>query len=88
LQEDKIAMEMAGATAHEINQPLTSLLLSIDMLKTSKIPQVREKSLERIEESAKRIENIIKHISKITRYETRDYAGKHAIIKIEKDDSS
>jgi|GEM_PF-4491073 len=80
-EKDKIAMELAGATAHEINQPLTSLLLSVEMLKEKNMNESGN-LLEKVEKSADRIANIVKKLSDITRYSTRDYAGQHKILDI------
>jgi signal transduction histidine kinase len=85
LQENKIAMEVAGTTAHEINQPLTTLILSLDLLKNSSNPQVMERCIERINVSAERIEQIVKKLSKITKYETRTYAKIHTILNLKSD---
>jgi PAS domain S-box-containing protein len=88
LYENKIAMEVAGTTAHEINQPLTTLILSIDLLKNSKNPQVIDKCIDRINISANRIEHIVKKLSEITRYETRTYAKRPTILDLNSDNEN
>ncbi len=85
LQENKIAMEVAGTTAHEINQPLTTLILSLDLLKNSSNPQMIDRCIERINVSAERIEQIVKKLSKITKYETITYAKRHTILDLKPD---
>jgi PAS domain S-box-containing protein len=78
-------MEMAGATAHELNQPLTTILGATEMImrKTDeKDPQFRQLSL--IAKEAKRLASMIRKIRKVIQYETKPYLEDVKIIDLDK----
>lgn len=80
----KVLIQMAGATAHELNQPLMTLLGYIDLMKIYK--DDTEKSIEhidKIKESGLKIADIVKKIQNIRNYKTKPYVGEISIIKIE-----
>lgn len=59
----KLMLQMAGTSASEINQPLMSLLGSIELLRlVQDQPAKLEEHLQRIEASAQRITDIVKRI--------------------------
>jgi PAS domain S-box-containing protein len=77
--------ELAGAMAHELNQPLTSIYGCGELL----LRRLSEdKSYQRyvkiILDEATRMSDIIKKIGKITKYETQTYMGKARIIDLDK----
>jgi CheY-like chemotaxis protein len=85
-QEKKIAiMELAGAAAHELNQPLTVINCQIKLLEESleeqQIPSGRE--IEIINESVQRMTEIIRKIGNITKYKTKDYLLGEKIIDLD-----
>jgi PAS domain S-box-containing protein len=87
IEKEKLSalMELAGATAHELNQPLTTILGAAEMImrKTKeKDPQFRQLSL--IAKETKRLASMIKKIRKVIRYETKPYLGEVKIIDLEK----
>src|SRR5207244_3955848 len=69
--------ELAGAAAHELNQPLTSVLGFSELLfrRTPEDAKGREE-LAAILREAERMAQIVRKIGKITRYETTPYVGK------------
>jgi two-component system cell cycle response regulator len=76
-----ILLEMAGAAAHELNQPLMGLLGYIDMMRLhSENPDKLNAYFEKIEETGLRISDIIKKMQTIRHYETKDYINNSAII--------
>jgi len=85
-EKNQALVEMAGATAHELNQPLTIILATIEILKKNKHESLKdiEKELELIYRSSERMAMIIKKISKITHYETKPYVSGANIIDIER----
>jgi PAS domain S-box-containing protein len=91
LQTEKaaVAAQLAGAAAHELNQPLTSVLGYADMLR-AKVPA--ESPLRRpvdiIVREGERMADIIKKISRITKYETKSYGGNTLIMDLEKSTSA
>jgi len=66
-----LVSELAGAAAHELNQPLTSVLGFSELLfrRTRENEKGREE-LAAILREAERMAGIVKKIGKITRYET------------------
>lgn len=77
--------QLAGATAHELNQPLTAVLGYAELLarKLSSEPALKQ-AAEVIAGEAERMANIVKRIGRITRYETMTYVGGSQILDIEK----
>lgn len=81
-------LEMAGAAAHEFNQPLQILMGQVDLLSLGVHDQVRtSQKLEIIEAELERLARIISKIQGITRYETQDYAGTGRIVDIHRSGS-
>ena len=80
--KNQVAVELAGATAHDLNQPLTTLNIAVDLLKAKVKDEEIKKLLEKLENSAIRISKIVKKLSKITKYETKQYYGNGRIISL------
>jgi signal transduction histidine kinase len=84
-EKQAVIAELAGAAAHELNQPLTSVLLSIELLqKRMKQDDPHWRSLSTIYREAARMAEIVKKIGKITRYETKAYVGSSSILDLDK----
>jgi signal transduction histidine kinase len=79
-------MEVAGAAAHELNQPLTVLLTSIAMLKRilSKTDNSPHKLLDAMENELDRMTKIIQKLSSLTDYTTKDYVGQSKIVDLDR----
>ncbi len=68
----KVLLQMAGATAHELNQPLTSLLGLTELLRTDEDePDKMAEHVERITEAGKQIDVALKKIHTIHRIDHR-----------------
>jgi PAS domain S-box-containing protein len=80
LEKDRVAIELAGATAHELNQPLTALMLASDMIKIKK--KMDDNLIYKIGSATERLAKIVKKLSKITKYETKGYIGKSKIVNL------
>jgi DNA-binding response OmpR family regulator len=81
----KGVVEMAGATAHELNQPLAAILMTSQLLMTKlKEDHPNYKQLQRIERQTQRMAESIKKITFITRYEVKEYVEGIKIVDIEK----
>jgi PAS domain S-box-containing protein len=85
-QERQAAIaELAGAAAHELNQPLTSVMNYATLLK-----RVLEKdtsaynAADVIETESARMADIVRKIGKITKYETKSYVGTQKILDLDK----
>jgi signal transduction histidine kinase len=77
--------ELAGAAAHELNQPLTSVLGYAEMIlrRVDPASPVREAAAT-IRGEAERMAEIVKKIGTITRYETKPYVGGAKIIDLDR----
>ena len=80
----RVAAELAGMAAHELNQPLTSVLGYAEMLK-ARIPESDVKlhrPIETIFTQAERMAEIVRKIGRVTKYETKRYGGKTDMIDL------
>jgi PAS domain S-box-containing protein len=80
-----IVAELAGAAAHELNQPLTSVIGYAELLrrKLEDEPQLSSAAAVIIRES-ERMAEIVRKVGKITKYETKSYVGGAKILDLEK----
>jgi len=80
-----LVSELAGAAAHELNQPLTSVLGFSELLfrRTKEHDKGRDE-LAAILREAERMAGIVKKIGKITRYETTTYVGNTRIVDLDR----
>ncbi|MBF0469727.1 MAG: hypothetical protein HQK61_12715, partial [Desulfamplus sp.] len=77
----KVLLEMAGATAHELNQPLMTLLGTVELIHmTHELPKELSTYLNSIEKAARRIADIVSKIQKIRQYQTKKYLNDVSII--------
>jgi PAS domain S-box-containing protein len=84
-----LVAELAGAAAHELNQPLTSILGYLELIMrqlTDDAPHSRH--IKTIQQEAARMAEIVKKIGRITRYETKEYVGGANIIDLDASASS
>lgn len=82
----KVLLQMAGATAHEMNQPLTALLGYLDLLESSRDdPENLARYISEVKSAGRRIASTVKKIGHIRHYDTRLYAGSTPIIDIYQD---
>jgi PAS domain S-box-containing protein len=88
LEESKrnaVLMALAGTTAHELNQPLTSVLGFAELLKRRlKTDDESYKRVDTIFREAERMKEIVKKIGKITRFELKSYVGESQILDLER----
>jgi PAS domain S-box-containing protein len=87
LQQEKLSVliEMAGATAHELNQPLTVILPTVEHA-LSKIDEHHPlyRDITTVQKQCLRMADLVKKISEITTYQTKPYVGSVQIIDIDK----
>ena len=82
-----VVSELAGAAAHELNQPLTSVLGFSELLfrRIDKEQDQRgREELGVILREAERMARIVRKIGKITRYETAHYVGELRIVDLDR----
>lgn len=78
-------LELAGATSHEINQPLTVILSGLEQLVKRLVPGDPEAELAHtILEHARRLAEISQRLAKITRYASKEYVAGSRIVDLEK----
>lgn len=84
-QKQAIVAELAGAAAHELNQPLTSVIGYAELLRRrlSESQELANAASVIITES-ERMAEIVRKVGRITRYETKSYVGGAKILDLEK----
>jgi len=88
VQEEKlkVLLQMAGATAHELNQPLMILLGNIELMEISQDnPELAARYLIKIKEAGLRISNCVKKIQNIRHTETRAHDSQSTIINLDQE---
>jgi len=76
--------DLGGTAAHELNQPLTSILGHADLMRRrapSASPEAA--TLDIILREAGRMAEIVRKIGRVTRYETKAYVGDSRIVDLE-----
>ena len=67
------AVALAGATAHELNQPLTSVMGIIELLLATDVDDNQVKRLERAYTQLERMAEIVRDLSNVSTYKTTQY---------------
>lgn len=85
-ERQSVAIELAGAAAHELNQPLTSILGYAEILK-ARIPEGdrNRKPVEVICRETERMAGIVRKIGQITAYKTQPYVGGSQILDLKQE---
>lgn len=88
-EKNAMLIALAGTAAHELNQPLTSIMGYAELLKR----RLREedgawKPVDIIYREAERMAEIVRKIGKITRFETKAYIGSAKIVDLDKASSN
>ena len=77
--------ELAGGAAHELNQPLTSVIGYAELLlRHHEEGSVQHRAAAVIINEAERMAEIVRKIGKITKYETKTYVGGAKILDLER----
>jgi signal transduction histidine kinase len=77
--------QLAGATAHELNQPLTVMIAYADMLRLKLGPDSPLlATVDVLAQQAERMAEIVRQVGRITRFETKSYVGSAQILDLEK----
>jgi PAS domain S-box-containing protein len=84
-EKQAIVAELAGATAHELNQPLTSIIGYTELLKrTLPFEPTLSSAADIIIGEATRMAEIVRQIGRITKYETKSYVGEAKILDLDR----
>jgi len=82
-EKQTVAIELAGAAAHELNQPLTSIMGYTQMLLRKLDPDSpQQRALETILSESERMAAIVRQLGSVTRYETKTYVGGAQILDL------
>ncbi|MBU1274353.1 MAG: PAS domain S-box protein [Proteobacteria bacterium] len=77
-------VELAGTAAHELNQPLTSLLACSEMMGLyQEVPDLQRQAV-RIRQDTLRLAGLVERFGRIVRYETKEYLPGRRIIDLDK----
>jgi two-component system cell cycle response regulator len=80
----KVLLQMAGATAHELNQPLMVLMGNVQLMEMDGgIPPHMTERINRINQAANRIADIVKKIQTLRHDEPKHYAGGKTILNLD-----
>ncbi|MBX7099647.1 MAG: PAS domain S-box protein [Myxococcaceae bacterium] len=83
-EKNAVLVALAGTAAHELNQPLTSVMGYAELLKRKlKEGDPSFRPVDIIHREAERMAEIVRKIGKITRYETTPYVGGKQIINLD-----
>jgi len=88
-EKQALVAELAGAAAHELNQPLTSIMGYAQLIErqTDKTAEKEAQHLRPVKiilAEAERMAGIVKKIGKITKYETTDYVGTARMLDLDR----
>lgn len=84
-EKNAVIVALAGTAAHELNQPLTSVMGYAELLKRKlSEDDYAYRPVDIIYREAERMAEIVRKIGKITRYETKTYVGTSKIIDLDK----
>jgi PAS domain S-box-containing protein len=80
------AMEVAGAAAHELNQPLTAVMGSLELLHLREdLPAGVHTRLDRAYEQLERMAEIVRSLARTSRPRTVGYVGQTRILDLSSD---
>ena len=84
-EKQALVAELAGAAAHELNQPLTSIMGYAGLIeRQSPESAAHLRAVAIILSEAERMAGIVKKIGRITKYETTDYVGGARMLDLER----
>lgn len=84
-EKQAIVSEIAGAMAHELNQPLTSVMGYTELLRKTLAADHRGRPyVETILRETERIAELVKKIGRLGRYETKGYVGGTQILDLDR----
>ncbi len=80
-----LVAQLAGTAAHELNQPLTSIMGYAQLVHRQLESETRgARAVDTILSEAERMAEIVRKIGRITRFETKEYVGSASIIDLDK----
>ncbi|MBA3457974.1 MAG: PAS domain S-box protein [Deltaproteobacteria bacterium] len=84
-EKTALVAELAGAAAHELNQPLTSIMGYAQLIQRQSDKEAQHmRAVGVILSESERMAGIVKKIGKITKYETTDYVGSARMLDLDR----
>ncbi len=84
-KKQALVAELAGAAAHELNQPLTSILGYAQLIQRQSEKDARhQRAVDVIIREGERMAKIVRKIGRITKFETKEYVGSASILDLDK----
>ncbi|CAN5845758.1 hypothetical protein BH11MYX2_BH11MYX2_33920 [soil metagenome] len=84
-EKQALVAELAGAAAHELNQPLTSIMAYTQLIQRVSDPDGKHmRAVGVIMSETERMASIVKKIGRITKYEVTDYVGGAKIFDLDR----
>ncbi|MBN1773761.1 MAG: PAS domain S-box protein [Deltaproteobacteria bacterium] len=84
-EKQAIVSEISGAMAHELNQPLTSVMGYAELLRKTLAEDARGRAyVETILRETERMAELVKKIGRLGRYETKGYVGGTQILDLDR----
>ena len=84
-EKQALVAELAGAAAHELNQPLTSIMGYTQLIQRQSAKDAAHlRAVGVIMSEAERMAGIVKKIGRITKYETTDYVGSAKMLDLDR----
>jgi PAS domain S-box-containing protein len=84
-ERQAMVAELAGAAAHELNQPLTSIMGYSQLIQRQSDPQASHlRAVGIILAEAERMAGIVRKVGRITKYETTAYVGSTRIFDLDR----
>lgn len=85
-EKQALVAELAGAAAHELNQPLTSIMgyAELVLAKAKSRGEAGNRPVQVILSEAERMAEIVKKIGRLTKYETTVYVGSTRMIDLDR----
>lgn len=81
-ERELLVMQLAGAAAHELGQPLTTLLLDCQLLSRAPGSTEHSKVLEDIVAQCNRMREIVDQLHSLQTYKVQDYVGGLKILSL------
>jgi PAS domain S-box-containing protein len=84
-EKQALVAELAGAAAHELNQPLTSIIGYAQLIQRQSEPDAQHlRAVNVILREGERMAEIVKKIGRLTKYEIKEYVGSSTILDLDK----
>lgn len=84
-ERQAVLAELAGTAAHELNQPLTSIMAYAELLERKLVAGTAEhRAAGTMVSEAQRMADIVRKIGRVTKYETRSYVGEQKILDLDR----